>query len=111
MAGQLDDFATTTLDATGAGTVRLGPRNQRTTWQVRSVQVSTGTNVAEPVATLYLGTSSKLASTYTGSNDTASDLGVDLHPGQFLTVAWTGGDVGATATATVYGTTSTWGRT
>jgi hypothetical protein len=110
--GQLAESFTTTLGAGGAGSVRVGPSSMRARWSVSSVQVTTSTNVSEPTASVYLGSSSgvALASTYTGSNDTASDLNVDLWPGQYLTVQWTGGDAGATATASVYGETSTWGQ-
>ena len=110
--GQLAEAVTTKLSGSGAGTVVLRPGNTRTVWRVQSVQVNTGTNTAEPTATVYLGTATgqALGSTYTGSGDTCSGLDVTLYPGQQLTVSWTGGDAGTTATATAYGSTSTWGK-
>lgn len=110
MSGQLAESASVTLNASGNGSVRLRPGNFRTRWSVQSVKVGVSTNVAEPVANLTLGsvTGAPLGSTYTGSNDTCSDLRVELTPGQGIWCTWTGGDPGALATATVYGTTDTW---
>lgn len=111
--GQLAEAFTVKLDGSGNGNVRLRPRSVRTTWNVGSVQVQTSTNVAEPTCNVYLGgpTGQNLGGTYTGSNDTCSGLNAQLYPGQYLTAVWSGGDAGATATATAYGTTSTWGET
>jgi hypothetical protein len=109
--GQLAEAFSTTLDAAGRGTVRLRPSSMRTTWLVQSVQVAATSNAAEPTANVFLGseTGQNLGGTYTGSNDTCSGMNTQLYPGQYLTVLWTGGDPGAVATATAYGTTSTWG--
>jgi hypothetical protein len=108
--GQLAEPVSTVLDASGNGTVKLRPSNMRTVWTVQSVAVKVTSNTLEPTATLHLGTvtGADLGSTYTGSNDTCADLRVDLTPGQGIVCRWTGGDPGATATATAYGTTSTW---
>jgi len=108
--GQLAESATTTLDATGFGIVRLRPSSMLTRWNVQSVDVRVSTNVREPTAELRLGTATgaDLGGTYTGSRDTCADLRVELTPGQGIVCIWRGGDPGATATATAYGTTDTW---
>ncbi len=108
--GQLTEAASVVLDASGNGSVRLRPANTRTTWKVASVQVTVSSNANEPTANVYMNTptGADLGGTYTGSNDTCSGLNVELYPGQALAVQWRGGDPGARATATVYGTTATW---
>ena len=110
MPGQLDVTASTVLDANGNGHVVFQPSSNRVSWHAASCAVKVSSNTLEPTADAYLGsaTGTHLAGTYTGSND-STDLNVDLWPGQQITVTWTGGDVGATASASLYGTTSTWG--
>jgi hypothetical protein len=101
----LDDAASTTLSAAGAGTVRIGPNRPATRWRVTNLAVLTSTAVNVPQALVYRGSASPvnlIAGTSTGSQD-STDLDVLLFTGQVLTVVWSGGDVGATATASVYG--------
>jgi hypothetical protein len=45
----------------------------------------------------------KLEGTFTADND-SSDTKLKLGPTDFLTFVWTGGTIGATATATIHGT-------
>lgn len=109
---QLDEFASTVLDGSGNGSVRIGPRNSRQRWDVTNIAVMSSSTNAIPTATAYLGApvaGSSLGGTYDGSNDSAA-VSVSLHPGQFISVAWTGGDPGASATVSLYGTLSIWGR-
>jgi len=99
----LHDAARVTLDASGNGQVRLGPSRPNTRWLIKRVSVQTSTNTLEPEAKIYrgnVGTASFISGTFTGSSDSDDGLTEELHPGEFLTVRWTGGDVGATATAT-----------
>lgn len=93
-----------TLDASGNGTADvLVPTLER--WHVTRIAVSTTTNVKEPTAKVYvdsIGPGNLLSGTYTGSND-SSDEDQELMPGQHLVCQWTGGDVGAKATLSVFG--------
>lgn len=103
---QLMKAGNTFLDASGNGTVTLGPGAAGERWVVKSVVVQTSTATLIPQAQIYNGPSSPsniIATTYTGSNDTASGGDIALGLGQFITVTWTDGDPGAVAYATVYG--------
>lgn len=95
--------ATTVLNASGNGTVRLGPTRLGQNWIPTIVAVSTSTAARVPIADVRLG-STDLGSTFTGSNDSNDLTGVTVYPGQQLTITWSGGDPGATATASVSGT-------
>lgn len=98
----LDVSATVTLDASGNGTVKLGPTSTRQTWHVTNAAVQVSSNTLEPTANLYQnGLASKLGGTYTGSND-SSDLDVTVRGG-FIMCVWTTGDAGAKATLFLQG--------
>jgi hypothetical protein len=102
----LNESATTVLDGSGSGTVRLGPLNASQQWVPVNASCAVSTNVSEPVFVLYNGTPSnanRIGGTYTGSNDNTDVNGVTLYPGSVLTGVWTGGDSGATATLTIQG--------
>ncbi len=103
---QLDEFARVTLNGSGNGTVSLGPRNSRQVWNVTNLAVFTTSTVNVPTATAYHGTpspGSSLGGTYDGNND-STGIAAMLYPGQQLSVQWTGGDAGAVATVSLYGT-------
>lgn len=103
---QLDEGVSVLLGATGGGTVTIGPKRVGQTWRVRSAGVQVATNTLEPTAKLYLGGASPsnfLGGSYTGSNDSDNQLDVLLFRGQVLTCVWSGGDVGARATLSLYG--------
>lgn len=92
------------LDASGNGTATLTP-NRLETWHVTRIAVSTTTNTLEPIAQVYVGSQAPgnlLSGTYTGSLD-SSDENQQLNPAQPLVCVWTGGDVGAKATLSVFG--------
>lgn len=102
----LNESATTVLDGTGSGVVRVGPSNSSQQWVPTNAACSTTTNVSEPIFVLYNGTPSnanRIGGTYTGSNDNTDVSGVTLYPGSVLTGVWTGGDPGATATLSIQG--------
>lgn len=92
------------MDSSGSALVDiLVPTLQ--TWNVSRIAVQTTTNASEPTARVYVdseGPGNFLAGTYTGSND-SSDESLTLMPGQHLLCRWTGGDVGAKATLSVFG--------
>jgi len=101
----LDERASVTLDASGNGTVRLGPRSLRETWIVdgcATTQTSSVAIPAEPAFNLFNSSlASKLGGTFTGSQDQIG-LNVTLRGG-FLIGKWTGGEPGALAEMNVTG--------
>jgi hypothetical protein len=99
---------TTTLDASGNGSVTFGPTRQRQKWTPPlTVAVSTSTAVKMSTVQLFLG-SSPQGGTYTGAQD-ADDLpALTLYAGQKLKVVWSGGDAGAIASATITGQVEWW---
>lgn len=102
---QINESASVTLNAAGAGTARLGPGRAGVRWDVRTAAVSVDTSISEPTVGLYLGepsSSSFLGGSYSGSND-STDVRVTLWSGQYLTAVWAGGDPGSRATMTVLG--------
>lgn len=99
----LDVAASVVLDGSGNGRVQLGPTSTRATWHVTNASVQVSTNILEPTANLYQNSkASKLAGTYTGSND-STNLDVWVRNG-FLLCEWLGGDPGARATLFLQGT-------
>ena len=107
---RLVDSARVTLDGSGTGTVRFGPTRPGERWHVTSVSVSVSTNTSTPVAKVYrgnVGPGTFISGTYDGALDTDPQLNEQLWPGEYLSVQWTGGDSGATATATYRGTIET----
>lgn len=107
----LDTSASVVLDGSGNGTASAGPQVAEY-WDGISVAVSVATNTAEAQCSLYLGSGTGsagelLGQTATGSSgDTYQDAGGDLQVqlGQKLIARWTGGDPGARATMSVFGT-------
>lgn len=105
----LNESQPVTLDATGAGTAKLGPRSARETWRPTNVHVSVTTNVNEATCTVYVGDSENAStfrdSTYSGSSGDMLDGLVDVvSSGWYVFATWTGGDPAATATLVVTGT-------
>lgn len=102
----LRNSASVVLDASGNGQVRLGPGRPNTRWLIRRISVQTDTSTLVPQARVYrggVGAATFITGTFVGSFDSDDAVNEELFPGDFLTVAWTGGDVGATATATWFG--------
>lgn len=101
MNSRFDRAASVTLDGTGAGQVQIPVTGGD--WVIVASSVQVTSNVKEPTAKLYRNSISDatfLEGSYTGSND-SSDTRHLLTQGEYLTVAWTGGDVGARATARI----------
>jgi hypothetical protein len=98
----LDEAASVVLNAAGNGSVKLGPRSSRITWNVTAASVRASSNVLEPTAILYQNSiGSQIAGTYTGSND-STDLDITVRNG-FILCVWSGGDAGARATLYLQG--------
>lgn len=105
MATRFIRTSTCVLDSTGYGTATVAcPDGTR--WTVDTTTVSTSTAVLQPQASTYFGTGVSpgafIEGTYSGDRDT-SDTTHRLHGGEALTVEWTGGDPGATATLRLSG--------
>ncbi len=102
---ELNTSAQVVLDASGNGQVTVGPNRATEYWHVTKMAVLTSTAVKVPSAYVYtdsVSPSNLLDATYTGSQD-STDLDVPLAPGRRLVIRWTGGDVGALATVSIYG--------
>ena len=106
----LNEFASVTLDGTGGGTARVGPRAHGVVWRptVASLKVS-GTITNSPTCTLYVGSSATddnvVDGTYTGElNSTDAVTGSELRLGAYVWAVWSGGDAGHQATLSVTGT-------
>lgn len=100
---QLDVAKSVVLNASGNGSVKLGPTSTRAVWHVLNAAVTVSSNTLEPTAIVYQNTrATKLAGTNTGSND-STNLDAWIRNG-FILCEWTGGDAGATATLFLYGT-------
>lgn len=107
MSQILDTFAAVTLDGSGNGTASAGP-NVAEQWSGVSVYVSVATNAAEASGTLYLGSGlapgEALAQTATASSGDTYVGNEVVQLGQKYRFRWTGGDPGALATMSLYGT-------
>jgi hypothetical protein len=101
----LNESASVTLSAAGAGSVRIGPNNPLQIWHITRIAVYVAPASAIPIANVYIGTISPgglVGGSFSGSND-SSDVDLTLWPGQFLTVDWSGADASAVATVSLYG--------
>lgn len=100
----LNAFAIATVAASGIATASLGPTGVET-WHITRIAVKVSTNVLEPIAQVYLGSvadGNLVGGTYTGSLD-SSDEDLWLPQSTDLFCVWSGADVGARATLSVFG--------
>ncbi|WP_301177240.1 hypothetical protein [Actinomadura geliboluensis] len=100
---QLHDSEQTVLDGSGNGSVRLGPTRHGVRQVIRRIAVQTSSDTRVPLAKIYrggIGDAAFISGTFVGSFDADDGLAEELDHGEYLTVAWTGGDPGAVATAT-----------
>jgi hypothetical protein len=105
---QLNTGVSVKLSAAGAGTAYIGPSIPGLVWTVTQVSCFTSTNVTgttqfqfyfPSVAPIYFQGGS-----FTGNQDTDTDISLTIYPGQQLIGVWSGGDSGATATMSILGT-------
>lgn len=101
------------LDSTGGGALRFAPAGEE--WDVQNLSVRASSAVKEATADVYIGQVGSIyrhSGTYAGSSGDNNTLETPIHlqDGSPIFVVWTGGDVGATATATVSGQKSVPGR-
>jgi hypothetical protein len=104
----LNASASVVLDGAGNGTASCGPGLPGVSWQPTSIGVSATSNASEAQCHVYLGLSAVagalLGATSTGSTGDTTDCSQTVWPGQNLIAVWAGGDPGATATMSVFGT-------
>jgi hypothetical protein len=101
----LDETRSVTIAANGTGTLTMVPGNAHESWHITNSSVTTSTAVKIPVAGIWVGAISgpPKTGTQTGNSDD-SDTVMDVQRGGFLSVQWTGADVGAMASVNVSGT-------
>lgn len=97
-------LATTTLDASGAGTVSVQAVGAKV--QITSIRVFASSATNEAIATIY-AKNYQVEGTLAGSSGDTTDTSFFLNDGEKLVVQWAGGDAGATATAVFSGWQST----
>jgi hypothetical protein len=106
MPAVLNTGASVTLNASGNGTVYLGPTMPGVLWNVANVACFTSTAVSVPTFQLYspsVSATNFIGGSYSGNQD-SDNINIILYPGLQLIGVWTGGDSGAIATMSVYGT-------
>lgn len=104
--------ASVTLNGSGAGTVQLGPASPGEVWHPAQVSVScsavvtTGTCQANIYAGAAVGQSTFKDGTFSGDTGDTTDAvgGVQLHPGEYVFVVFSGGVPGAVGAVLVAGT-------
>lgn len=93
-----------TLDSNGNGAIRFQAVGSNIRLTNRSVRASS--SVAQAIATTYknqIGQDYRLDGTNSGSTGDSLSVPIDLFDGESVIVVWSGGDPGATATATFSG--------
>lgn len=105
----LEESASVTLDATGGGRVRLGPRAHGEEWSPDVASITTSTADVFPECRVHVGhvplPENLVDGTFTGNlNSTTNIRGSTLRLGQYVWGVWSGGDPGADATLIVRGT-------
>jgi hypothetical protein len=107
----LNESGTVVLNASGNGTVKLGPLSARSVWHPEIVHVSANVNaVNESQCRIYSGdlpiASNYRDGTVSGSAGDSSDRvnSSIVKCGQYIYAVWTAGDAGAVATLNVTGT-------
>ena len=96
----LSEWAQTTLDDSGAGTIQLGPRAHGVTWRPATASIKMSGGIPSGVATCfvyaggYVDESTFVDSTYDVNNDSTDRLtGQELRLGQYVFAVWSGGNV------------------
>lgn len=110
----LNTSASVTLDGNGDGTAAIGPGLPGVSWQPATIAVQVGLApgedeiISEAQCNVYLGIApvagSLLGATSTGSTGDSTDCSATVWPGQELIAVWSGGDPGAVATMSIFGT-------
>lgn len=106
----LNEFVTGTLNASGNGTIRIGPGAHGVVWrpQVASIRMTGSTPTGLATCFIYVGDAAVDSNFVDGTYDTQNDstdrlTGTELRLGQYVLAKWTGGAANATVTLTVTG--------
>jgi len=104
----LREFVVITLDGSGNGTAKVGPRSAREVWYPDNVAISVTGFTIQAAATVYMGpdtTQSSFRDTSTfGSGDSTGACNADsVKVGMYIWAVWTAGDAGKQAVLTVTG--------
>lgn len=98
--------ATVTLDATGAGSVSVGPERGGESWSLTRIAISS-TSVLQTEVAIYRNVVSSLTQLFgskAGNSDVASgDPPLDIPRSGRIVLEWTGGTPGAICTAVMEG--------
>lgn len=102
-------IANITLDGSGNGIASIGPVVAREHWQILSAAVKVATHNLESRCSVFVGTTAQsgtfFGTSFTGSSGDTFSLGnIDIQSGMQVFAQWTGGDPGALATLTLFGT-------
>lgn len=100
--------ASVVLNGSGNGSVSFTPHGEN--WRITNTGVRVSTTVLEAVASTYrglIGPPYLIEVTNSGSHGDNSNTDIFLRDGETVIIEWVGGDVGATATATLTGWRST----
>lgn len=103
--------ASVVLNGSGAGTVTFQPNGKNA--RISNLFGKVSTSVNQATVSVYLGQiadSNRVFNNNSGSTGFSANGQIDVQDGQILYVVWTGGDAGATATATFSGTTVPFGQ-
>lgn len=100
-------YASATLSAAGTAMVSFQATDKKL--EINNISVICSSNVKESIANVYkgqVGTLYRISGSYAGSTGDSNNDTVYLNQGETVYIVWTGGDVGATATATISGWSS-----
>lgn len=107
----LAEYATGTLNGSGAGTIRVGPRAHGVVWRPKIASILMSGSTPSGLATVYVYTGPRASQEYFTDatydvNNAATDSvgGTELRLGQYVWAVWTGGNALATVTLTLTGT-------
>lgn len=111
MDAPLNVSASVVLNASGNGTVTLGPTRPGVSWTpaIVAVTVNPTSATVTSVFMLYNGSAQPgnfIAGSYTGDINSSGLALPPMFAGQIITGVWSGGNPGATATMTLTGTQS-----
>lgn len=98
----LQQSFTTTINASGTGSVTVGPAVAYTRWKIARYSVQAAPNAC--LFVLYRGDPAQkriLDNTPAGGNDTSGSNEITLYPGEYITGVWTNATPGATAIFTI----------
>lgn len=94
------------LDGSGNGTIQFQAVGKNI--RITNLYVSVSTRTLQSICTIYkgqIGAQFAIKNTNSGSTGASATGSIDLLDGESIYVQWTGGDAGATATATFTGST------